>query len=148
MDGLFDDEMIEEVISDQERERLRKKDVEHQIEMDAQRIFRPWVDRWYKGHYTQDKGHIVKVIKDSLRDGIHPDLVGLAMNYLGNEAQAVTKLSLQFAISQAEKYRKLQGFEQGSLLPAGDDQTGYTEDLHRPDQNSAHDNDDDYVESI
>lgn len=109
MDGLFDDDMIEEVISDEEKEARRIKEAEHNIEAIAQGIFRPWVDQWYKGRYTQNKGHIVKILKETLHDGVNPELLRLAMDYLGHEAAPITKISLQFAIGQAQKHYERHG---------------------------------------
>lgn len=146
MDSLFGDDEIEDVLSDQERSDMTAQQKEHEIGQSAQAIFRPWVTRWYEGRYTQNKGHIIKVIKDAIRDGISPDLLTLAMNYLGNEGQPVTKLSLQFALSMAERYRKIHGFNREDLGLDDNDQANYSENIGYGAE--PQDNSNEYVEEI
>lgn len=128
MDGLFGEDDLEEITSEEEKEAQAKRQSERAIETQAQEIFRPWVSAWYEGRYTQDKGQIVKVIKDALRNKVPVDGIVLAMNYIGHQGQVVSNMSLQFALNQAMNHYKNMGAGRRSTT-AGEDPNRYTEGI-------------------
>lgn len=58
-------------------------------------IFKEWYAPFYKGKYTQEVGHIMRVLTQAVKKGIDEEELKLALKELGKKRIAVTSLSLQ-----------------------------------------------------
>lgn len=61
----------------------------------ANKIFKEWYAPFYKGKYTQEVGHIMRVLTQAIKHDINEEELRLALKELGKNRQAVTSLSLQ-----------------------------------------------------
>lgn len=92
---------------------------------EASDIFKRWYVQWYEGRYTQSVGHIIKEMKKAILAGIDPYDLEWAANILGEKEQVVTGPSLQFALSQVNRYKELNGEDSVSTT----DEKEYVESL-------------------
>lgn len=77
----------------------------------ASEIFKRWYVQWYEGRYQQSIGHIIKELKKAILAGIDPYDLEWSANILGEKQQVITAPSLQFALSQVNRYKVLNGEE-------------------------------------
>ena len=66
-------------------------------------IFKEWYAPFYKGQYTQNVGHIMRVLTQAVKQGINEDELREALKELGKNRQPVTNLYLQAHLITARK---------------------------------------------
>lgn len=72
----------------------------------AAQIFRPWVMKYYAGNYTQSRGHIMKVLKQFVKEivveqKVDQEVVRIVMDEIGINARPITTMTLQLGMSRA-----------------------------------------------